>query len=156
VEAEPVILSGTVRGLLGAGAPAASVVSALRAACAEDVIEGLPEGLDTELPERARTLSGGQRQRLVLAQALVADPEVLVLVEPTSAVDAHTESLIASRLGVARAGRTTVVFSTSPLVLERADKVVLLSDGAVVSGTHRELLAGDADYRALVTRGLAS
>jgi ABC-type multidrug transport system fused ATPase/permease subunit len=156
VEAEPVILSGTVRGLLGAGAPASSVVSALHAACAEDVIEGLPDGLDTDLPERARTLSGGQRQRLVLAQALVADPEVLVLVEPTSAVDAHTESLIASRLGAARAGRTTVVFSTSPLVLERADSVVLLSDGAAVSGTHRELLAGDPRYRRLVTRGLAS
>jgi ABC-type multidrug transport system fused ATPase/permease subunit len=156
VEAEPVILSGSVRGLLGAGASASSVASALHAACAEDVIEGLPEGLDTDLPERARTLSGGQRQRLVLAQALLADPEVLVLVEPTSAVDAHTESLIASRLGAARSGRTTVVFSTSPLVLERADRVVLLTDGAVVSGTHRELLAGDPRYRALVTRGLAS
>ena len=73
----------------------------------------LPEGLDTVVAERGRTFSGGQRQRLVLARALTVDPEVLVLVEPTSAVDAHTEARIAARLRAHRAGRTTVVTITA-------------------------------------------
>ena len=62
------------------------------------MLEALPDGLDAEVEERGRSFSGGQRQRLVLARALAADPEVLVLVEPTSAVDAHTEARIAERL----------------------------------------------------------
>lgn len=164
VESEPILLAGTVRELLagaaggppGSAADPAAVEAALLAACATDVVEGLPDGLDTELPERARTLSGGQRQRLVLAQALLADPEVLVLVEPTSAVDAHTEALVAARLKAARAGRTTIVMSTSPLVLEQADRVVVLDGSLLAEGTHRELLAGDPRYHELVTRGLAS
>ena len=72
---------------------------------------------------------GGQRQRLALARALLTDAETLVLVEPTSAVDAHTEARIAERLGAARAGRTTVVMTASPLLLDHADHVVFLRDG---------------------------
>jgi len=88
----------------------------------------------------------------VLARALIADPEVLVLDEPTSAVDAHTEARIADRLRDARAGRTTVVMTSSPLVLDRADEVALLVDGRVVAvGTHRALLDGEA-YRSIVLR----
>jgi len=114
----------------------------------------LPERLDTTVDERARSFSGGQRQRLALARALLAEPEILVLVEPTSAVDAHTEARIARRLRAARAGRTTVVVTSSPLVLDRADRVVLLADGQVVAdGVHRELLRSDAAYRDTVTRG---
>ena len=75
----------------------------------------LPDGLDAVVAERGREFSGGQQQRLRLARALLADPPVLVLVEPTSAVDAHTEARIAARLAAARAGRTTVVCTTSPL-----------------------------------------
>jgi ABC-type multidrug transport system fused ATPase/permease subunit len=90
----------------------------------------------------------------VLARALVADPEILVLVEPTSAVDAHTEARIADRLVAARQGRATVVCTTSPLLLDRADKVALVVDGRVVAqGTHRELLDAEPRYRAVVTRG---
>ena len=85
-----------------------------------------PDGLDSEVAERGRTFSGGQRQRLVLARALLADPEVLVLVEPTRAVDAHTEARIAARLRAHRAGRTTVVTTTSPLMLDAADEVAFL------------------------------
>ncbi|HEU4942213.1 MAG TPA: multidrug ABC transporter permease/ATP-binding protein, partial [Gaiellaceae bacterium] len=80
--------------------------------------------------------------------------EILVLVEPTSAVDAHTEARIARRLRDARAGRTTVIVTTSPLVLDQADRVVLVEDGRVVAaGTHRELLSERPDYRETVTRG---
>ena len=108
----------------------------------------------TIIDERARSFSGGQRQRLVLARALLADPEILVLVEPTSAVDAHTEARIARDLREARRGRTTVVVTTSPLVLDQADRVVLVSDGRVVAeGAHRELLRTREDYRDTVTRG---
>ncbi len=91
----------------------------------------------------------------MLARALVADPEVLVLVEPTSAVDAHTEARIAARLAEARRGRTTIATTVSPLLLHHADDVVLLEDGRVVArGTHDELLASNAAYRAVVARGM--
>jgi len=109
--------------------------------------------LQTELPERGRTLSGGQRQRIVLAAALRADPEVLVLDEPTSAVDAHTEADIAVRLHQLRAGRTTVVFSTSPFLLEHADTVAFLDGRIRAVGNHRHLLQSEPSYRLLVTRG---
>lgn len=129
--------------------------TALRVASAEDVYDALPGGWQGVLDERGRGLSGGQRQRLVLARALLADPEVLVLVEPTSAVDAHTEARIAERLAKHRAGRTTVVTSVSPLLLHHADEVVLLQDGkAVARGNHAELLAHDEAYRAVVARGM--
>ena len=80
---------------------------------AEDVLDALDGGLDGEVAERGRSFSGGQRQRLVLARALLTDPEILVLVEPTSAVDAHTEARIAARLRDHRAGRTTVVTTSA-------------------------------------------
>ncbi len=129
------------------------VGAALDTASAGDVLEALPEGLDTLVAERGRTFSGGQRQRLVLARALAADPEVLVLVEPTSAVDAHTEARIASRLRQHRTGRTTVVTTTSPLVLDAVDEVAFLRDGRVAAvGRHGDLLDEDPAYRAVVTR----
>ena len=129
----------------------------LWATSAEDVFDAVPGGWAGELDERGRGLSGGQRQRLVLARALAADPEVLILVEPTSAVDAHTEARIAERLGTARAGRTTVVMTASPLLLHHADEVVLLAEGQVAErGTHADLLAGSPAYREVVVRGEGS
>ena len=129
------------------------VERALATASAGDILEALPDGLDELVAERGRSFTGGQRQRLVLARALSADPEILVLVEPTSAVDAHTEARIASRLGAHRAGRTTVVTTSSPLMLAAADEVAFLADGRVVAtGTHAELLATNAEYRRVVIR----
>lgn len=129
------------------------VAAALETASADDILDALPDGLDTLVAERGRSFSGGQRQRLVLARALAAAPEILVLVEPTSAVDAHTEARIAARLRRHRAGLTTVVTSTSPLLLDAADAVAFLRDGRVVAtGTHAELLDTRPDYRAVVTR----
>ena len=126
----------------------------LYTAAADDVFDALPGGWQGELDERGRGLSGGQRQRLVLMRALAVDPEVLVLVDPTSAVDAHTEAAIAARLGQHRAGRTTVVMTASPLLLHHADEVVLIIDGRLHErGRHADLLAGSAAYRAVVVRG---
>lgn len=128
---------------------------ALEIANAEDVYDALPEGWQGELDERGRGLSGGQRQRVVLARAVAADAPVLVLVEPTSAVDAHTEARIAARVAEARRGRTTVVTTVSPLWLHHADRVALLHDGTVVAeGRHADLLADDEAYRRVVTREL--
>lgn len=138
------------------------LLAALLAADAQDVLDSVPDGLDGEIAEKGRSLSGGQRQRLALARALLTDPEVLVLIEPTSAVDAHTEARIAARLAQVRAGRTTVVVTASPLVLDQVDEVVLVADGtAQARGTHRGLLDGTAGeraaarYRAVVSRAAA-
>ncbi|MGV9312344.1 ABC transporter transmembrane domain-containing protein [Streptomyces sp. NPDC003691] len=130
------------------------IAAALEAAFAHDIVRGLPGGLDAPVRAGGRNLSGGQRQRLRLARALLADPEVLVAVEPTSALDAHTESAVAGRLAAARRGRSTVVTTTSPLVLDRADTVHYLVDGKVAAtGSHCELLARQPGYRRLVARG---
>ncbi len=157
---DPRLFTGTLRGELDplghAHGDDAVLLAAIDAAGAEDVLEALPDGLDADVEERGRSLSGGQRQRLVLARALIADPAVLVLDEPTSAVDAHTEARIAERLHAVRAGRSTVVMTTSPLLLERCDEVAFLEDGVVVDvGPHRALMHSNPRYRAVVTRGEA-
>ncbi|MFC0681117.1 ABC transporter ATP-binding protein [Lysobacter korlensis] len=134
---------------------------ALEAAGATETVQALPEGVRERVAERGRSFSGGQRQRLSLARALLTDAEVLVLVEPTSAVDAHTEALIAERVRRARHGRTTVVVSSSPLLLDRMDTVQVLKNGKVVGeGTHAELLRRDdgvgALYRSVVARTMSA
>lgn len=126
-----------------------AVRRSLDAAVAHDL------GTDLSRPVEpgGRNLSGGQRQRLRLARALHADPEMLLAVEPTSAVDAHTEAAIAERLTAARRGRGTVIVTTSPVLLDRADVVHYLVDGRVAAtGRHRELLAVEPGYRDLVAR----
>jgi ABC-type multidrug transport system fused ATPase/permease subunit len=132
---------------------AGGLPAALHAAAAADIVEALPEGLDSEVAERGRSFSGGQQQRLRLVRALVADPPTLILVEPTSAVDAHTEARIADRLAGARAGRTTVICTSSPLVLDRTDRVCFVEEGRVVAeGRHHELLATEPRYARTVLR----
>lgn len=126
---------------------------ALEAAQAVDIVRSLPRGLDTELPEHWRSLSGGQRQRISVVQVFLKEADVLLLDDPTSAVDAHTEAAIAVGVAGVRSGRTTVVTTTSPLVTERADRVVLLEGTVRRAGMHEELL-DDPMYDALVLRGL--
>jgi len=153
---DPRLFTGSLRQELDPWARASdtAIAAAIHAAGAEDVIDALDGGMDAKVEERGRSFSGGQRQRLVLARALLADADVLVLDEPTSAVDAHTEARIALRLRAARAGRSTVVMTTSPLLLQACDEVALMVDGKVcAAGTHRELLHADPVYRAVVTRG---
>jgi ABC-type multidrug transport system fused ATPase/permease subunit len=157
-EADPVLFSGPLRAVLDpwgrTDGDDTRVRTAISVANAEDVLDALPAGLGTRVDERGRSFSGGQRQRLVLSRALLSDAEILVLVEPTSAVDAHTEARIAKRLRQARAGRTTVVVTTSPLVLDQADRVVFVDGGRVVAaGEHRELLRTNERYSDTVTRG---
>ncbi|MER5252335.1 ABC transporter ATP-binding protein [Streptomyces sp. NPDC002855] len=157
---DPVLLSGTLRGLLDV--PASGAVSAddaLEAAQCADVLDALAQAsvdeapMDAHVTERGRSLSGGQRQRLALARSLVTDPDVLVLDEPTSAVDSHTEARIAEGIKGLRKGRTTVVLTSSPLLLDRAERVVFLHEGEVVAvGEHRELVHSEPRYRAVVTR----
>ena len=149
-EAEPRLFTGTLRDELDPWERAVDdddVLEALRVAAADDVLEALPDGLDSSIDEGGREFSGGQRQRLALARTLLADAEVLVLIDPTSAVDAHTEALVASRLREARhtgadgRARTTVVTSASPLLLRHCDDVVFVRNGVVEArGTHRDLL----------------
>ena len=128
---------------------------ALYVAAAEDVWDAVPDGWQSRIDEGGRGLSGGQRQRLVLARALAADPEILILVEPTSAVDAHTEATIAARLAEHRRGRTTIVMSASPLILHHADQVAFLAGGAVTErGRHADLLRDAAAYRRVVARSM--
>jgi len=162
-EATPHLFSGVLGTELDARGRAteADLLAAMFTADAHDVLDSVPGGLAGELPEKGRSLSGGQRQRVALARALLTEPEILVLVEPTSAVDAHTEARIAERVAQVRRGRTTLVVTASPLVLDHLDEVVLLdAEGRVAaSGTHTDLLRrSDADaaaYRAVVGRSMA-
>jgi ABC-type multidrug transport system fused ATPase/permease subunit len=158
-ESTPHLFTGTlvdeldVRG----GADREALLAAMAVADAGDVLDSVPGGLDGDVEEKGRSLSGGQRQRVALARALLTGAEVLVLIEPTSAVDAHTEARIARRLADARRGSTTVVVTASPLVLDVVDEVALVDDGRVVAtGTHRDLVTATdgvgAAYRAVVSR----
>ncbi|WP_274028798.1 ABC transporter transmembrane domain-containing protein [Streptomyces sp. MMBL 11-1] len=159
---DPVLLSGTLQELLDI--PASGLVTAeaaLEAAQCGDVLSALAQAspdndgdpMRTRITERGRSLSGGQRQRLALARSLVTDPEALVLDEPTSAVDSHTEARVAAGIAKLRQGRTTVAFASSPLLLDAADRVVLVHEGTVVAvGAHRDLLRTEPRYRAVVTR----
>lgn len=155
-EKEPAILSGTIESIFAVPhSGRISIAEAIEAASGQDILDSLEgEGMSAEVVERGRTLSGGQRQRLALARTLYVDAPITILDDPTSAVDAHTESRIAARIFELRRGKTTVVFSNSPLILEKADRVILFANDVIqLQGRHQELLAASAEYRTLVMRG---
>ncbi|WP_410650417.1 ABC transporter ATP-binding protein [Amycolatopsis sp. cmx-4-54] len=128
-----------------------SADEALAASAADEVAAALPDGTTTAVTERGRSLSGGQRQRVALARALAADAPVLVVHDPTTAVDTVTEAKIATGLARLRRGRTTILVTTSPALLAVADRVVVLDGGRITGeGGHAELSRDRADYRAAV------
>jgi ABC-type multidrug transport system fused ATPase/permease subunit len=132
-----------------------SLVEAVRSAQAQEIVSGLAGGMNHVMPEKGRSVSGGQRQRLVLARALRSGAPILVLEEPTSAVDTYTESVVIQNLRSVRSGLTTVVMTTSPLLMESADTVLVLEGQVVASGTHQELLEREPRYRTLLERELS-
>ncbi|WP_320669342.1 ABC transporter ATP-binding protein [Patulibacter defluvii] len=125
----------------------------LAASGADEAIAALPDGADSPVGERGGRLSGGQRQRVALARALAADPPVLVLHDPTTAVDAVTEARIATGLAAIRRDRTTLVIATSPALLAACDRVLLLEGGRIAAaGAHDELARTVDRYREAVLR----
>ncbi|MFD8152269.1 ABC transporter ATP-binding protein [Streptomyces sp. NPDC059720] len=147
------IFAGTLRTNIDPAGTGTTVPEAVAASLLTDVVALHPEGLDHPVRDRGANLSGGQRQRLSLARALAADTEVLVLHDPTTAVDAVTEQLVARNVAELRRGRTTIVITSSPAFLDAADRVLVLDEGAVAAeDTHRNLLANDPHYRTAVAR----
>ncbi|MET9798559.1 ABC transporter ATP-binding protein [Nocardiopsis alba] len=151
------LFEGTLRSNLVTGPDhdETRLMTALEAAAATELVEGHPEGLDRPVRDRATDLSGGQRQRVALARALAADPPVLVLHDPTTAVDAVTEEAIAQGVATLRAARggATLVIASSPALLARADRVLVLREGRIhAEGTHTRLVEDDPHYREAVLR----
>jgi putative ABC transport system ATP-binding protein len=151
------LFTGTLASNIDIHASARGLDEVLRAAAADEVAQLHPDGLDAPVTERGTNLSGGQRQRVALARALLARPPLLVLHDPTTAVDAVTEQAIADGIRALRhgpgAGFGTVVITSSPALLAAADRVVVIGDGTVTAeGTHAALTAADETYRRAVLR----
>ena len=151
---DPVLISASVRenvALGRVGAPDDEVWAALRVASADGFVAALPWGLSTRIGEQGLSLSGGQRQRLALARAVLGRPPVLVLDDPLSALDVHTEAEVEAALRRVLGGVTALVVAHRPSTVQLADRVAMLRDGVIAAvGTHRELLASDPEYRALL------
>jgi ATP-binding cassette subfamily B protein len=152
---EPILFSASVRENLLLGTPDATdddVDAALSLAQA-DFVRDLPYGLDTRVGEQGLSLSGGQRQRLALARAVIGRPRVLVLDDPLSALDVHTEALVEEALGRVLRGTTGLVVVHRPSTLALADRVALLENGTITAvGTHAERRAAHPSYRAILSQ----
>jgi ATP-binding cassette subfamily B protein len=152
---DPVLISASVKENVALGTPGASsedAWEALRVAGADGFVAALPWGLDTRIGEQGLSLSGGQRQRLALARAVIGRPPVLVLDDPLSALDIHTEAQVEAALRRLLGGVTALVVAHRPSTVQLADRVALLSGGRIAAvGTHRELLAENAEYRDLLS-----
>ncbi|MBM7811679.1 ABC transporter ATP-binding protein [Saccharothrix algeriensis] len=152
---EPILFSASVTENVALGSRDVDeerVREALRVARAEEFVDALPWGLDTRIGEQGLSLSGGQRQRLALARAVVGRPAVLVLDDPLSALDVHTEAEVEAALHRVLKGVTALVVAHRPSTVQLADRVAMLVDGRVAAvGLHRDLLAGNAQYRHLLS-----
>ncbi|WP_043589173.1 ABC transporter ATP-binding protein [Geminisphaera colitermitum] len=148
---ESFLFSNTVASNIAFGHPNATreqIERAARVAAAHDFIMELPHGYDTILGEGGNSLSGGQRQRLALARAVLLEPAILLLDDPTAAIDAHTEHEIFTALQSAIAGRTTFIVAHRVSTLRRADEIIVLESGRIVQrGSHEKLLREPGPYR---------
>jgi ATP-binding cassette, subfamily B, bacterial len=152
---DPVLFSASARENVALGAPWASdadVVEALQVAHADEFVDALPWGMDTRIGEQGLSLSGGQRQRLALARAVVGKPAVLVLDDPLSALDVHTEAEVERALRRVLRDVTALIVAHRPSTVQLADRVALLAGGRITAvGTHSELLASNDDYRKVLS-----
>ncbi|SCE14436.1 MULTISPECIES: ABC transporter ATP-binding protein [unclassified Streptomyces] len=151
---EPTLFSATVgeNVLMGAEDADEDQVRRALAVAQADFVHDLPAGLDTEVGEQGLSLSGGQRQRLALARAVVGEPRFLVLDDPLSALDVHTETLVEAALRQVLEETTAVVVAHRPSTVMLADRVALLSEGRIAAvGTHQELLRSNAEYAWLMS-----
>ncbi|MGA5341918.1 ABC transporter ATP-binding protein [Streptomyces griseoincarnatus] len=150
---EPTLFSATVgeNVLMGGGSGEDDLDRALAVAQA-DFAHALPQGTATQVGEQGLSLSGGQRQRLALARAVVGRPDFLVLDDPLSALDVHTEAAVEAALRRVLAGTTALIVAHRPSTVLLADRVALLSGGRITAvGTHHELLRGNAEYAHLMS-----
>jgi ATP-binding cassette, subfamily B, bacterial len=151
---EPTLFSASVRENVLMGAPDAGEPELLRALEIAQCgfVHALPQGVDTQVGEQGLSLSGGQRQRVALARAVVGRPRFLVLDDPLSALDVHTEALVEAALRQVLATTTALVVAHRPSTVQLADRVAVLSEGRITAvGTHRELLECDPEYRRLMS-----
>lgn len=148
------IFAGSLRDnvILGSAVDQNRLSEALEASACTELLELFPDGLDHEISADGTNLSGGQRQRIALARAIYAAPEILVLCDPTTAVDAVTEQHIATSLRRSRTGRSTIVITSSPALCAVADRVILIGRDGQVDGTHAELVTSSPHYAELVLR----
>jgi ATP-binding cassette subfamily B protein len=151
---DPTLFSASVRENVSFGAPDADDddIAAALAVAQADFVDDLPWGLDTRIGEQGMALSGGQRQRIALARAILAQPYVLLLDDPLSALDVHTEAKVTRALSTVLSVSTALVVAHRPSTVMLADRVALLRDGVIAAiGTHRELLASEPAYRELMS-----
>jgi ABC-type multidrug transport system fused ATPase/permease subunit len=150
---ETVLLRGTVGENIAFGRPGATkdeIVRAAELANADEFIRRMPNGYDSMIGDRGATLSGGQRQRIGIARALIRDNPILILDEPTAALDAESEGLVIEALERLMKGRTVITIAHRLSTLRDADKIVVIKDGVVIeNGPHDELLALGGVYAGL-------
>jgi len=159
VPQDTILFSGTIEDNIRYGALDATheeVVAAARAANADQFIEAMPEGYQTEIGERGLKLSGGQRQRISIARTILKDPRILILDEATSSLDTESESLVQEALDRLMTGRTTFIIAHRLSTVRRVDRILVLAGGSIVQqGTHAQLMAVPGLYRRLYQRQFA-